>query len=253
MPHWHDEALPFVDRPPSIDRLLGGETQSEGSEVTWLAPIEHYVSVTAGVYNTIGAEANEALREEGFDGRRGEGELTFLVHPATYFDLSETLNLELGGTVATVPQDKQRGLYGADVTLRHQPGTSEFYQGLVFGTEWYWNHERFQDVEVGTDPITGDPILENQKPQRNGGYAYLETFLGRQYSVGVRGDYSEDPFGDTARQRMYSAFATWFPSEFHRLRFQVDQIDLTGADDDQRFTLQWTAFLGSHAHGFANR
>jgi hypothetical protein len=253
LPHWHDEALPFVDRPPSIDRLLGGETQSEGTEVTWLAPIEHYVSLTAGVYNTIGAERNEELREEGFEGRRGEGELTFLVRPATYFDFTDTLNLELGATAATAPQDDQRDLYAVDATLRHQPGTSQLYQGFVFGTEWLWNHEKFQDVEIGTDPITGDPILGEQNARRNGGYAYLETFFGRRYSVGIRGDYSEDPFGESARQKTYSAFATWFPSEFHRLRFQVDQIDLSGADDDQRFTLQWTAFLGSHAHGFATR
>jgi hypothetical protein len=253
LPHWHDEALPFVDRPPSIDRLLGGETQSEGTEVTWLAPIEHYVSLTAGVYNTIGAERNEELRDEGFEGRRGEGELTFLLRPATYFDLSDTLNLELGGTVATSPQDNQRDLYGLDATLRHQPGTSRFYQGFVFGTEWLWNHERFQDVEIGVDPGTGEPILGEQRANRNGGYAYLETFLGRRYSVGIRGDYSQNPFGETDRERTYSAFATWYPSEFHRLRIQADQIDPSGGDDDQRLTLQWTAFLGSHSHGFATR
>jgi hypothetical protein len=253
LPHWHDEALPFVDRPPSIDRLLGGETQSEGVEVTWLAPLEQYVSLTGGVYNTIGAERNEELRENGFEGRRGEGELTFLVRPATYVDLTDTLNLELGGTFATSPQDDQRDLYGADLTLRHQPGTSELYQGFVFGAEWLWNHEKFQDVEIGTDPGTGDPILEDQNNRRDGGYAYLEAFFARQYSVGIRGDYSQDPFADTARQEMYSAFATWFPSEFQRLRFQVDQIHMADADNDQRFTLQWTAFLGSHAHGFATR
>ncbi len=33
LPHWHDEALPFVDRPPSIDRLIGGESTSEGVEI----------------------------------------------------------------------------------------------------------------------------------------------------------------------------------------------------------------------------
>lgn len=247
LPHWHDEALPFVDRPPSIDRLLGGETQAEGVQVTWLAPIEQYVSLTAGVFNTIGAERNEELREEGFEGRRGEGEFTLLVHPSTYVDLTDTLNVELGGTLATVTQNDQRDLYGVDLTLRHQPGTSELYQGFVFGSEWIWNHEKFEDVEI-------DPgVFEDQHNRRDGGYAYLEAFLGRQYSLGVRGDYSQDPFADNARQEMYSVFATWFPSEFQRLRFQVDQIHLADADDDQRFTLQWTAFMGSHSHGFATR
>jgi len=253
LPHWHDEALPFVDRPPSIDRLIGGESQSEGAQITWLAPTEHYIRVTGGLFNTIGAEYNEQLRDEGFDGYRDFSQLTFLVHPETYFDLTDTLNLELGTSFVTVPKHDQRYLYGIDATLRHQPGTSEFYQGLVIGSEWFWNEQKFDDVEVGTDPGTGDPIFADQHAHRNGGYAYLEAFLGRRYSVGIRGDYAEDAFGPANRQRTYSAFATWMPSEFQRLRFQFDQIDAAGEPDNQRFTLQWTAFLGSHSHGFANR
>ncbi len=254
LPHWHDEALPFVDRPPSIERLLGGETQAEGAEITWLAPTEHYITVTGGVYNTIGAELNEALRDNGFDGRRGEGQLTFLVHPSTYFDLTDTLNLEVGGTAATVPEDNERGLYGVDLTLRHQPGTSEFYQGFVLGTEWIWNNEVFHDVDTGEVDGAGDPILDpKQHDQRQGGYGYLEAFFNRRYSAGVRADYAEDPFGDINRQQTYSAFVTWLPSEFQRLRFQFDQIIPTDDVSDQRFTLQWTAFLGSHSHGFSMR
>jgi hypothetical protein len=51
---------------------------------------------------------------------------------------------------------------------------------------------------------------------------------------------------------MESAFVTWQPSEFQRLRFQFDNIGTTG-QNNQRFTLQWTAFIGSHSHGFAAR
>lgn len=253
LPHWHGEQLPFVFRPESLERLFGGETGAEGAEIAWLAPTEQFFRVTAGLYNAVGNERSEELREEGFDGYRSPDELTWLVHPSTYFDLTDTLNLELGGTYFTVPQHDTRSLYGFDATLRHQPGTSEFYQGFVLGSEWYWNDEEFEDVEIGVDPVTGDPLLGNERFRRDGGYAYLETFFGRRYSLGVAGDYAEDLLDATNRQRTYSAFATWFPSEFQRLRFQVDQIDPSGADDDQRFTVQWTAFLGSHTHGFATR
>jgi len=253
LPHWHDEQLPFVYRPPSIDRFFGGESGAEGAEVAWLAPTEQFIRVTAGLYNAVGNERSEELREDGFDGYRSPDELTWLVHPSTYFDLTDALNLELGGTYLTVPQHSTRNLYGFDATLRHQPGTSSFYQGFVLGSEWYWNDEEFQDVEIGVDPVTGDALLGNERFRRNGGYAYLETFFGRRYSFGVEGDYAEDPSSAANRQRTHSAFASWFPSEFQRLRFQVDQIDPSGADDDQRFTVQWTAFLGSHAHGFATR
>lgn len=249
LPHWHDEALPFVDRPPSIDRIFGGETQAEGGQVTWLAPTEHYLSIKAGLFNTIGANPNEQLRDQGFSGYRNFSELTVLVHPSTYFDLTDTLNLELGGSFFTVAHSGQRFLYGVDATLRHQPGTSAFYQGLVLGSEWYWNDEEFQNV----DPATGDPLPGDQRFHRNGGYAYLESFLGRRYSLGVRGDYAVDPFGASDRQVTSSVFATWYPSEFQRLRFQVDQINEQHAQNDQRFTLQWTAFLGSHSHGFTMR
>ena len=251
LPHWHDEALPFADRPPSIDRLIGGESQAEGVEATWLAPTEHYLSVTTGLYDTIGADRNEALRDAGFDGRRSFDELTWLIHPATYFDLTDTLNLEVGGTFATVWQSSRRTLYGLDATLRHQPGTSGFYQGFTLGTEWLWNRERFDEVELGTD-ASGDPVFGSERFDRNGGYAYLEGFFGRRYSLGLRGDYSEAPFGPTDAQRTYSAFATWYPSEFQRLRFQIDQIDRDGPSDT-RFTVQWTAFMGSHSHGFTTR
>jgi hypothetical protein len=251
-PHWHVEQLPFVDRPPSIERLIPGESRAEGVEVAWLAPIEHYVRVTAGIYNSIG-ETDELPPTVGSNGSRGFDQLTWLVHPATYFDLTDTLNLELGGTFATIADRGARYLYGFDATLRHQPGTSELYQGFVLGSEWYWNDEEFADfVEIGTD-TDGNPILDSERFRRDGGYGYLEGFFGRQYSLGARFDYAEEPFGPVDRQLTYSAFATWYPSEFQRLRFQFDQIDQRHARNDQRFTLQWTAFLGSHTHGFATR
>jgi hypothetical protein len=251
MPHWHDEALPFVDRPPSIDRMFGGETQAEGTEVTWLAPMEHFLQVNAGLYNTIGSDRNEQLRAEGFHSYRSFDELTWLVHPNTYFDLTDTLSLEAGGTFFTVAQNNQRDLYGVDLTLRHQPGTSSAYQGFVLGAEWYWNNERFANTPVGVDAV-GNELFGNHRFTRNGGYAYLETFWNRRYSFGVRADFAEDIENDARRQQTYSAFATWMPSEFHRLRLQFDEI--TGdVKDDQQVTLQWTAFMGSHSHGFAMR
>jgi len=246
-PHWHGEQLPFVDRPPSIERLIPGESRAEGAELTWLAPIEHYFRVTAGIYDSIGAR-DELPPEYGSAGDRAFDQLTWLVHPSTYFDLTDTLNVELGGTFFTVAKHGARYLYGVDATLRHQPGTSSFYQGFVLGSEWLWNDEKFHNVDDAGEIIPG-----RQRFNHNGGYAYLESFFGREYSVGARFDYAEEPIDPIDRQRTYSAFATWFPSEFQRLRFQFDQIDPVHGQNDQRFTLQWTAFLGSHSHGFSTR
>ncbi len=253
MSPWHDEQLPFVDRPPSLDRLVGGESSAEGAELSWLAPIGPFFRVSAGLFDSLGSERREELMQSGFQGRRAFDELTWLVRPSTYADLTDALNLELGASFATVAEQGRRFLYGVDATLRHQPGTSGFYQGFVLGSEWLWNDEEFDGVVTGTDPGTGDPILGDKRYARTGGYAYLEGFFGRRYSLGLRGDYSEALAGARGIQRSASGFATWTPSEFQRLRFQFDQIDRDDAHGDQRLTLQWTAFLGSHAHGFMAR
>jgi hypothetical protein len=251
--HWHDEQLPFVDRPPSIDRLIGGESGAEGAEFSWLAPLPFFAQLTAGSYNSIGNERREEPDEFGTQpDRRHFSSLTWLARPLAYLDLTETASVELGGTFAVRPAEERRNLYGVDVTFRHQPGTSGFYQGTVVAAEWLWNDEDFVDVELGTDPVTGDPILGSGTFHRQGGYAYVESSFGRRYSGGLRFDYSEALFAALDLQRTYTAFLTWKPSEFHRLRLQGDHIDLVGPTDN-RLTVQWTAFLGSHAHGFQNR
>src|SRR5712692_1196818 len=53
---FHDHDLPFVNRPTALDRFIGGESQADGAEVSYLLPIEQYVTLTAGMYNKIGAE-----------------------------------------------------------------------------------------------------------------------------------------------------------------------------------------------------
>jgi hypothetical protein len=246
LPRWHDEALPFVDRPPSIDRMIGGESTSEGLELSWLAPLDAFVELTGGVYNAVGAEYLEALNEDGFFGRRSFDELNLLARLHGYLDLSDTVNVELGGTWLGIPSGSERNTVGVDLTLRHQPGTSGFYQGLVWGTEGFWSSQRF--TERDEDGL----VAGRMRTHRQGGYSYIEGFFGRRYSVGGRFDHSEAPDGAPDVARTVSAFLTWMPSEFQRLRFQFDN---TWGDQptNQRFTLQWTAFIGSHRHGFAQR
>jgi len=236
-----------VNRPPSIDRIIGGESQGEGVEISWLAPIEHFIQLTGGLYNAVGAENTEDLNDNGFFGRRDFGDLTILGRAQTYFDLTDDLNVELGGTWLGIPHNSDRNLWGTDVTFRHQPGTEGFYQGLVWGTEWLWNRQRF------TERDDAGAIVSQTRDHRTGGYTYVEGFFARRFSVGTRFDYSEAVDGESDNlAKTVSPFITWQPSEFQRLRFQFDN---TWGDEqtNQRFTLQWTAFIGSHSHGFAQR
>ena len=52
----HDHELPFVNRPLVLDQYIGGESRTDGVQLNWLLPIEHYVSLTAGVGNQFGGD-----------------------------------------------------------------------------------------------------------------------------------------------------------------------------------------------------
>lgn len=258
---YHPEALPFVDRPPSIDRMVGGESQAEGAEISWLAPLPIFAQLTLGAYNTVGAERLEEGEAFGFPfATRSFSEMSYLARPLFGFDLGNTMSAELGGTYLTLPRNRDRSLYALDLTLRHDPGVQSFYQGTTVGAEWMWNDERFPDIDEILDPETGTPLLDDaglpllspRRFLRSGGYAYVESFFDQRFSLGARIDFAEDVMDDPNRLLTSSAFFTWMPSSFQRLRFQFDNFSGHGSYD-QRYTLQWTAFLGSHSHGFSNR
>ena len=82
---FHDHDLPFVNRPVSVDRFVGGESQADGFEVSYLLPIEHYVTLTAGMYNKLGADNDRVSNEV----PRDLGQFTYLGRVATFISLSD--------------------------------------------------------------------------------------------------------------------------------------------------------------------
>src|SRR5437879_13219369 len=62
LPHRHDHDLPFVDRPPSIAAFVGGEAQTNGVEVSGLAPSPFFLRASGTVGNELGAHVRDALR-----------------------------------------------------------------------------------------------------------------------------------------------------------------------------------------------
>src|SRR5262249_60959786 len=50
---FHDHDLPFVNRPHVLDEYVGGESQADGVEGSWLVPISHYELLTGGADHKI--------------------------------------------------------------------------------------------------------------------------------------------------------------------------------------------------------
>src|SRR5437867_5480213 len=63
LPHRHDHDLPFVDRPPSLAAFVGGEAQTNGVEMSWLAPTPFFLRASGTVGNKLGADFRDGVSD----------------------------------------------------------------------------------------------------------------------------------------------------------------------------------------------
>lgn len=260
--HFHDHELPVVERPLSLDSYIGGETQADGMEVSWLVPAGFYLNATFGMYNKMGAEND---RQDNL-GSRALDEFTCLGRLNTYADLTDTQNVELGVNTAWTPKrtvteditvtgsanalttrrNTWRTLNGLDMTYRHQPPGGGLYEGLVWGTEVMQNTER----RFG--PTTR---LPTDRVRAYGGYTYVELKTSRGWRGGLMADLTEDQDDPHRLTKTLTGFLTYDVTEFARLRLTYAEglVNVPGAVKNHTVAFQWTGIIGKHVHGFRDR
>jgi hypothetical protein len=249
---FHDHDLPFVNRPRVIDEYVGGESQADGVEASWLAPMSQYLTLTAGAYNKLGAENDRVDNTV----PRDYSQFTYLGRAFSFLSITDANSVDLGASYAYTPEVKldngaARTLAGFDVTYRYAPLQEAAYRGLIWGTEVLYNQE---DRPIGGFPPPGDATtpLVFRRRDALGMYTYLEARLTRRFSPGFLFEYVQDidhAKGDTFA---YSPYLTVWASEFQRLRLQYTRLEEPANHDDE-FFVQWTVILGSHVHGFKDR
>ena len=208
---FHEHDLPFVNRPVSVDRFVGGESQANGVEVSYLLPIEHYVTLTAGMYNKLGAENDRVSNEV----PRDLGEFTYLGRVATFISLSDAHSIDLGASYAYTPQvaseeKAHRHLAGLDITYRYVPPSQAAYRGLVWGTEVFFNRENRPVGGFPTDPTIPSPVVF-ERNNAWGLYTYLEARLSRRFYTGFLFDYAQALDADVGDTKAYSPYLTFWP------------------------------------------
>jgi hypothetical protein len=247
----HDHELPFVNRPLSMDRVIGGESQADGVELAYLFPTPFFLRATLGGYNKIGADNERVDNSKS----RSWSRFTYLGRLSTYFDITDNHSLEVGASTAYTPSLRLAGdpiggdrtLNGVDVTYRYQPLSSVVYQGVTWGSELFANSERipFEDLGVA------------KRRRSIGGYSYAEMKLNKNWSTGFLFDYAPSIEKPGLKTIGYSPYVTWNLSEFNRLRFQFthadDSVRTDKSERGNQFFLQWTTVIGAHTHGFLSR
>lgn len=251
---FHDHDLPFVNRPIALDRFIGGESQADGVEVSWLTPLSQYLTFTLGAYNKLGADNPRVDNTV----PRDLSQFTYLARPATFFNVSDSNSIDVGASYAYTPKietftqagieqlrnGKSRHLAGVDFTYHYTPLSQAQYRGLVWGTEALYNRE---DPDVGDEAA---PMFRRRDAFSM--YSYVEARVTRRYYPGFLFDFAQDLDRIQGDTKAYSPFFTVWLSEFDRLRLQYTYHDAPQNHESQ-FFLQWTAVLGSHVHGFRDR
>jgi hypothetical protein len=228
----HPHTLPFADRPLISRNLLGGEALNDsGISLAKLLPVPGFFLEATGQVFRGESDVFQAPRR---------GDLQYVGRLRAYRDLSESTNLDLGGSVAYgnngAAADSKTRLLGADLTLRYRPLRRSIYTGLLARGEAVWS--RREDPATGTQDAFG-------------AYAYLGYQFARRWTAGVRLDTAEHADAASRRDRGGSFVLTYRPSEFSLVRGQYRRTTWADAGPANELLFQFLFTIGAHgAHPF---
>jgi hypothetical protein len=172
-----------------------------------------------------------------------------------YRDLSESTNLEAGGSLAHGTNEEGAGfhttVYGADVSLRWRPLRRAIYQRLLLRSELFWSRRERPEramVNGNTDEVT---LLGNVADQAFGFYVSADYQFARRWFAGARYDSSERAADPSLRDEAGSLLLTFWPSEFSQIRGQFRRVSYADGPAANELLFQFLFSIGAHgAHPF---
>lgn len=271
----HDHELPFVNRPLVLDEYIGGESQSDGAQLNWLVPAEHYISLTAGVGDHFGGDSPNPEHPGNF--RAFDG-LNFWGRLSSYWDLSANWQVEAGVSGLWNPKEQDRGgfdaftgsggipltererrLAGVDFKLSYVPLQDNQFRSFTWGTEALYSDNRYladpdKSLEASPPAFSGDEY--GTRVGSLGLYSYASYKWSRQWSGGFLFGFVQSPENYSAETCEYSPFLTFALSHWNQLRLQYTHTApnaASGFRPDDAIYLQWAWIIGAHSHGWQQR
>ena len=228
----HAHVLPFVDRPLVAKNLLGGEDGLADSGISLARLIPNpwlFLEATGQVYRGESSVFKAPSR----------GDLAYVGHLRAYRDVTESTNLDLGGSIAYghngVDDASTTRLLGADLTLRYRPLRRSIYTSLIARGELAWSRRQ---APAGTVDAFG-------------AYGYLEYQFARRWSAGLRYDSSERAGLPGVRDKGGSFIVNFRPSEFSLVRTQLRRTSFGDGATANELLFQFLFAIGAHgAHPF---
>lgn len=255
----HPHSWDFVDQPIVAGRMFGGDgLRSVGARLSWLMPTPFYSELYLAVQNAHGETLSSFGGVEGDTvfGRpigasdvKSGGDLLVVPHWSGSFDLTDTQTFVVGLSSASGPNgtgaDGKTRIDGVDLFWKWKSVTAQ--QGFPFvkvQAEGMWR--RYDAAATG--------LLPAESFRDHGAYAQVLWGWKPRWVAGVRYDTTAGDDGGASldepaldERKRYSAVATWYPSEYSRLRLQYSRDDRTVHADAHTVWVQFEFLLGAHA------
>jgi len=229
----HTHAMPSADRPLVTQNLVGGEEGISDSGLSLSRLIQNplaFLEVTGEVFSGDSLVFQSDRRSR----------LNYGGRLRAYRDLTESANLDLGGSVAWGPTDlgpeANRRLIGVDATFRYRPLRRAIYRRFQARTELVWSR---QDVPGAT------------AARAFGLYGLAEYQFARRWYLGGRLDRSARVQDPDLRDSGASVVLSFWPSEFSQLRGQYRHTRYGEGRRAHEVLFQLSFGIGAHgAHVF---
>ena len=274
----HAHTWDFVDNPLAYQALLGTQYGDDGLQLTWLAPLDHYLE--------LGAELGRGRSFPGSDsGRNGAGMTALTAH--TGGDIGASHNWRAGLSVLNVKaidqglqasnaqgqlvSDKFSGstrVWVIDAVWKWAPEGNASRTNFKLQAEWLRSTRSGSLVaDGGSASVDGPaPYLANNastyRATSSGGYVQAVYQFMPSWRVGLRSERLIPAASDAGlnaialgsrgyRPTKQSLMLDFSASEFSRLRLQLAQDRSRMGLADQQISLQYQMSLGAHgAHAY---
>ena len=260
----HNHVLPWVDRPLVNQNLTGGE---EGINDAGLS-LSRILPAPKGIFLEGTAQVYRGDSEGVFQANK-RSDLSTVEHLRLYKDLTESTNIDLGGSWARGRSPwgaAWNQLYGFDATLHWKPLQRSIYRSFVGRTELIWSRLGY------STPTLASPVqfAGARTVTPFGFYVSGDYQLGRRWFLGGRFDRSQRSactptfpetnnaevcsgllFNSLLQDTAGSALLTYWPSEFSQIRAQLRRSRYGEGLTANEFLFQFIFSMGAHgAHPF---
>jgi hypothetical protein len=231
----HTHAWDFVDAPLAYQAFFGDQYKTDGVQLKWVAPLEHYVE--------IGGEAG--TKDGGGSG---------VLFARTGGDVGESHSWLAGvALLRSHPHDVafsgRSQVAAASFVWKYAPNGNPRVTNLKLQGEYLWRKEEGSLAPLAETPPIGDGASPYKS--RDGGW-YLQgvyQFM-PMWRAGLRYD-RLDPGSADFHPKRAAAMVDWSPSEFSRWRLQFAQSKTVAGLTDNQWFIQYILSLGAHgAHKY---